>query len=141
MRRLFATSAAAGLLFCGVVAVVGESGAKSTYDSPYSYAQTWNTALRLVRVDLGLKVVEKDEQAGYILFEYGDKGGTASIELLKQASSVRVVCQIPKYPSYHEIVVLDRLTRKLKDEHGTPPEKAKPPADTGLPEAGDADAP
>lgn len=138
MRRLFATSAASGLFFCGVVAIVGESGAKSSYDSPYSYPQTWNTALRLVRVDLGYKIVEKDEQAGYILFEYGDKGGTSSLELLKTANGVRVVCQMPKYPSYHEVVVLDRLTKKLKEEHGNPPEKAKPSPDTGLPETADA---
>jgi hypothetical protein len=112
-----------------------EAHAKSGMESAYTWEQTWNTTLRLLRVDLGYKVLEKDEQAGYILFEYTDKGSTssASIELLKGGSSIRVVCQIPKFPSYHESVVLDRLQRKLKDDHGLPPEKPKPAPDAGPP--------
>ena len=51
-----------------------EAHAKSGMESRYRYDQTWNSALRLVRVDLGLKILEKDEKAGYILFEYLDKG-------------------------------------------------------------------
>ncbi len=120
-----------------------EAGAKQHFDSLYTYDQTWNTALRLVRVDLGLKVVEKDEKAGFILFEYEDKGTTssASLELLKGEKSIRVICQIPKFPSYHEIAVLDRLARKLKDEYGAPPEKPKPPVDAGPPpDAGEPDS-
>ncbi len=116
-----------------------EAQAKSGYESPYTYEQTWNTAVRLVRVDLGYKVVEKDEKGGYILFEYTDKGTTssASLELLKTDKAVRVICQIPKFPSYHETLILDRLGRKLKEEHGLPPEKPKPPPDAGPPD-GDA---
>jgi hypothetical protein len=115
----------------------GEAQAKSGRDSAYTFEQTWNSALRLVRVDLGFKIVEKDEKAGYILFEYTDKGTTssASLELLPNESAVRVVCQIPKFPSYHETFVLDRLAKKLKEEHGTPPEKQKPLPDAGPPEA------
>ena len=135
MRQMLVGGAAAA--FVCIVVVARDSAAKSTYDSPYSFEQTWTTALRLVRVDLGYKIVEKDEQAGYILFEYGDKGGNASLELFKTDKGVRVTCQMPKYPSYHEVVVLDRLGKKLKDEHGTPPEKPKPPPDTGTPD-GDA---
>jgi hypothetical protein len=115
--------------------IEGEARAKSGYDSLYTYDQTWNSALRLVRVDLGYKIVEKDEKAGYILFEYVDKGTTsnASIELLPNDRAIRVVCQIPKFPSYHEAVVLDRLARKLKEEHGAPVEKPKPQPDAGAP--------
>ncbi len=142
LRRLLVPTATTISLLAGASAlallgprglVVGEAHAKSGYESLYTYDQTWTTAIRLVRVDLGLKILEKDEKAGYILFEYVDKGTTssASLELL-QGDRIRVVCQIPKFPSYHESVVLDRLARKLKDEHGAPPEKPKPPpADAG----------
>ena len=44
--------------------------AKSTYESPYGYDRTWNAALRLVRVDNGWKITEKDETNGYLLFDY-----------------------------------------------------------------------
>ena len=120
-----------------------EARAKAAYESPYTFDQTWNSALRLVRVDLGYKILEKDEKAGYVLFEYIDKGTTSSgsLELLTTERSIRVVCQIPKFPSYHEALILDRLSRKLKDEHGTPPEKPKPPVDSGPPgppDSGDA---
>ncbi len=79
--------------------------AKVGMESAYTYEQTWNSTLRLLRVDLGYKIVEKDEAAGYILFEYTDKGtvSNASIELLRGSSTIRVVCQIPKFPSYHEV--------------------------------------
>ena len=46
------------------------ASAKATYESPYSYDRTWNAALRMVRVDMGFKVVEKDVESGYLLFEY-----------------------------------------------------------------------
>lgn len=151
LRRLLVPTAASITMLVGAatVAVFGprewierEAHAKSGMESLYRYDQTWNTALRLVRVDLGLKIVEKDEKAGYILFEYVDKGtvSSASIELLPNEHSIRVVCQIPKFPSYHESVVLDRLARKLKEEHGAPPEKSKPAPDAGPPIDGAPDA-
>ena len=112
-----------------------EALAKQSLESLYTYDQTWNTALRLVRVDLGYKVLEKDDKAGFILFEYTDKDSVSngSIELVKTEKSIHVVCVIPKYPSYHEAVILDRLARKLKDEYGPPPDKPKPPPDAGPP--------
>jgi hypothetical protein len=151
LRRFLLPSAASIAFFvsAGIAARVGprelgvrEAQAKSGYESPYSYDQTWTTALRLVRVDLGFKIVEKDEKAGYVLFEYADKGSTssASLELLPGDRGVRVVCQIPKFPSYHEAVVLDRLSRKLREEHGNPPERTRPPpVDAGRDGAADGD--
>lgn len=119
---------------------VREAEAKQTYESAYTYDQTWNAALRLVRVDLGMKVVDKDDKVGFILFEYVSDGATSSgsIEMLKTDKAVRVICQIPKFPSYHEIAVLDRLARKLKDEYGAPPPKPKP-APPPPPDGGNGD--
>jgi hypothetical protein len=154
LRRLLVPTATSISLLAGGAAlalfgptgwVEGEARAKSGYDSLYTYEQTWNTALRLVRVDLGYKVVEKDEKAGYILFEYVDKGtiSNASLELLPSERAIKVICQIPKFPSYHEAVVLERLSRKLKEEHGAPVEKPKPPpvVDAGPPPDATPDAP
>lgn len=156
LRRLLVPTAATISLIAGTATLIlmgprqvvswieRDAHAKSGMESAYTYDQTWNSALRLIRVDLGLKIVEKDDKAGYILFEYENKGTTSSgsLELLKGESTIRVVCQIPKFPSYHETVVLDRLARKLKDEHGLPPEKPKPPPDAGPPaDAGAETAP
>jgi hypothetical protein len=139
----FLAGAAAVRLLPGDAGLVSEAQAKTTRDSPYSYEQTWNTAVRLVRVDLGYKIVEKDEKSGYVLFEYEDKGvkGSGSLELFKGEKAVRVICQLPKFPSYHEIVILDRLEKKLREEYGPPPEKPKPAPDGGAdgdPDGGDA---
>ena len=47
-----------------------DASASVAYESPYTFEQTFGTALRLVRVDLGFKLVEKDVANGYLLFEY-----------------------------------------------------------------------
>ncbi len=111
-------------LFTGTAAT-----AKSDYASPYGYEKTWNAALRMVRVDLGFKVLEKDEASGYLLFEYrspesGPKSTNGSLEFVRPtsgASDVKVVAQIDKMPRYHEQVLLDALTRKMHDDYGDPP--------------------
>ena len=65
----------------------GGASAKSTYESPYGYDRTWNAALRLVRVDNGWKVTEKDDQNGYLLFDYkspeGGKPYPGTLELVR----------------------------------------------------------
>jgi hypothetical protein len=131
-------AASAVVLLTGAIAE-----GKSSYDSPYGYERTWNATLRLVRVDLGLKIVEKDDANGYVLFEYrsseGDRKTTnGSFELVRGSSAnarpddVRVVAQLSQMPRYHEQVLLDSLARKMQSEYGEPPEP-RPPA---APDAG-----
>ncbi len=133
---------AAAIVFSGL-----EATAKASYDSAYGYDRTWNAALRMVRVDMGLKVVEKDEASGYLLFEYkssesGQKATSGSIELIRgrEDSPVKVVVQLPQMPRYHEQVLIDGLARKLRAEYGDPPthtpKSEKKPEDAG---AGDAE--
>ena len=126
-----------------VVASSGVAKAKSAYDSAYGFDKTWNAGLRLVRVDLGLKVTEKDEPNGYLLFDYrspesGAKPVPGSMEFIrsKDDGSVRVVVQIPQMPGYHEQVLVDQLSRKLRSEYGDPPRKPPVPApkDAGAPD-------
>src|SRR5580693_4579495 len=95
--------------------------AKSSYESPYGYARTWNAAMRLVRVDNGWKITEKDETNGYLLFEYASpqsaKVSAGSLELVRgrdPEASVSVLVQLPQMPHYHEQVLLDALASKMR---------------------------
>src|SRR6516225_3630912 len=71
------------------IAAPGAAEAKSAYESPYGYERTWNAALRLVRVDNGWKVTEKDDQSGYLIFDYKSpesaKVTPGSLELVRGA--------------------------------------------------------
>jgi hypothetical protein len=117
-----------------------EANARSGFDSQYGFDRTWNAGLRLVRVDMALKVTEKDEANGYLLFDYRSPESSAkpcpgSMEFIrnKDDGAVRVVVQIPQMPGYHEQVMIDSLARKLRAEYGEPPKKppASAPKDAG----------
>jgi hypothetical protein len=127
----------------GVLMQVAVAQGKSSYDSPYGYDKTWNAALRMVRVDMGLKVLEKDDANGYLLFEYrstdsGAKPTNGSFEFIRTASNkaedVRVVVQIPQLARYHEQVLLDHLASKMREDYGDPPQARPPPP--SAPDAG-----
>lgn len=135
MRRLF------GLSFCALLALAPvvmqafepEAIAATAYESPYTYDQTWGAAVRLLRVDLGLKITEKDPEHGYLLFEYtspesGKRIHPGSLEIVKSGKDVvRVSVQLVTMPSYHERMIVDALAKKLYTEHGDPPKKPDPP--------------
>lgn len=109
------------------------AGAVVRAQSEYPFDQVWNAAVRLVRVDLGFEVTERDAEGGFILFKYrGDMGGTfnASLEIVRAApdGKVGLVIQIPEMPRYSELWLLDRLNRKLRDEYGAPPPRVRRPA-------------
>lgn len=129
--RLWAT-----LLMVGTLLLPVTSQAKKTEDFRHSYEQVWGAAIRLIRVDQGYPIKDRDEDVGYFLFDYRDEGHTypGSVELLriedKGAGSVRVVIQIPAMPSYIERMLLDKLEKKLIDEYGEPaPRPSKPAGD------------
>lgn len=113
--------------------------AKSTYQSPYGYERTWNAALRLVRVDDGWKITEKDDANGYLLFEYRSpesaKTSPGSLELVRRHepdAPVSVLVQLPQMPRYHEQVLLDALAAKMRREYGDPPPPKKTELDAGV---------
>lgn len=111
-----------------------EACASVAYDSPYGFEQTFGSALRLVRVDLGCKVTEKDADNGYLLFDYtssesGKQVHHGSVELVRGKRGTHVSVQLPSLPRYHEQMIVDALVRKLLAEHGEPPRnKPSPPA-------------
>ena len=102
-------------------------------DYTYAWAQVWQAAVRLVRVDLQCAITDRDEDIGYVMFTYRESGRdhAGSVELVRaqmtSGERVRVVVQVPSMPSWVERMILDRLTRKLRDDFGEAPRPARPP--------------
>ena len=124
-----ASLALAASILVGALARAGSVEARAGFDSPYTLAQTYNTALRLVRVDMGLTITERDPTAAYLLFDYkstesGQRVVPGSIEMLDSGRSVKVVVQLGQMPRYHEQVMSDQLAKKLREEYGEPAPRA-----------------
>jgi hypothetical protein len=121
---------------CLALAVVllwaGGAQAKREQSFSYPYSRVWTAALRMLRVDFNSPITEKDRESGYFLFEYPDAGKTysGSAEVVRVTErgneTARVVFQMPGLPSYYEQMLLDRLTRKLEQDYGAPPEPKQP---------------
>ncbi|MGB8329518.1 MAG: hypothetical protein WCE62_05275 [Polyangiales bacterium] len=112
------------------------SQAKKTEDFRHTFDQVWGAAIRMIRVDQGYPIRDRDQDVGYFLFDYrdDDRAHPGSVELVRiedqGGGSIRVVIQIPSMPSYIERMLLDKLTKKLMDEYGEPlppPEKPTEP--------------
>ncbi|MBA3821564.1 MAG: hypothetical protein H0X17_21960 [Deltaproteobacteria bacterium] len=124
------------LLASLVVAATATSAlARSEKTLAYQRDQCWPTAVRFLRVDEGLKITEKDGDAGYVMFELREEGKIfrGSLEVMTVTvdgrTVVRFVMQIEDRPSWLEIAMLLRLERKLRAELGAPapaPSKARP---------------
>jgi len=106
--------------------------AKKTEDYRHSYDQVWRAAVRLIRVDQGYPIRDRDESIGYLLFDYKDDGRTypGSVELIRikdqGGGSVRAIIQIPAMPGYIERMLLDKLEKKLIHEYGEAAAPKKP---------------
>ena len=110
----------AGLLVVAAITMTAlGADAKSSYESPYGFEPTWNAALRLVRVDNGWNVTEKDEAGGYLLFAHKSadraKATPGSLELVRGQSAdapIRVVVQIPEMPPVSRASTYRRALRE-----------------------------
>jgi hypothetical protein len=115
-------------LAIGVLCVPASAGAKKTEDFRHSFDQVWGAAIRLIRVDQGYPIKDRDQTVGYFLFDYQDDGRAypGSVELIRipgdGPGQIRVVMQIPAMPSYIERMLLDKLEKKLSQEYGEPPQ-------------------
>lgn len=129
MRQLLVLSCVLALCLAPV-----DAAARAKGDVSYPFSSVWTTLVRLVRVDLGCAITEKDKEEGYLLFDYEDAGRTVpgTIELVRSKRGIQeivsLVVQIPAMPSYVERMVIDRLERKLREELGAPRQPAAPPA-------------
>ena len=136
----------------------GSAYARSEKLLAYPRDPAWATAVRFVRVDAGLKVIEKDNDAGFVIFEYTEdkktfRGSLEVIEVVKDGRKlVRFVMTIEDRPTWVEIELLTKLERKLRAELGTPapaptpapkdpPKKEEPKPDPDKPEKTKDDGP
>jgi hypothetical protein len=83
-------------------------------------------------------IVERDQEAGYVIFELRDDGKTfgGSMELSRTTDAdrrpaTRAVIRIADRPGYMSSGMLERLGRKLREELGDPP--PPPPEDPAPP--------
>jgi hypothetical protein len=99
----------------------------------YTKSQTFSSALRYLRVDLGYSVTEKDAEAAYLMFEFPrndqKKLGMGTIEIVETEDAVKLVVRVPELPEYQEQLLADGLLKKLKNEHGDPPPRKPQPTD------------
>jgi hypothetical protein len=129
------------LATCLLLPAVG--WARSLEIVPYPMTAVWPAAVRFLRVDRNFPVREKDESAGYVLFDYtdGPKPCKASLELIRVTDSdgrdaTRMAVSIPDLPRRYEQTLLDRLATKMRDDHGPPappPPKPEPPKPDAAP--------
>ena len=145
MRR-FAPSLLATLVLG--LGLAGTAHARSEKTLAYVRDQAWPAAVRFLRVDEHLKIVEKDADAGYVLFELHEdkktfRGSLEVITVVKDGrSQVRFVVTIEDRPSYLEVTMLERLEHKLRAELGSPaPAPTKKPKDDPDAPKKDPDAP
>jgi hypothetical protein len=136
-------------LLLALLALPSVAEARSDSEFAYPFSRVWTSAVRLLRIDLGCPITEKDKEEGYFFFDYPTDSGPVpgTVELIRMrvrgVEGVKAVVQIAAVPQYEERLVLEKLERKLRAEFGSPlsaePEKkAKPPADKS--EAGEKGA-
>lgn len=145
-RRLGAVAGARtwvrGLLCAaGLVLVGGAASARVSEGTGYSASQVYNAAVRYLRVDSGYKIIEKDRDNGYLLFEYprsaGGEPAAASLEIVESDAGAAFVVQIPSMPSHHEEYLAEALVRKLRTDYGDAPARRKEPKDSDKAKDGD----
>ncbi|MEM9490611.1 MAG: hypothetical protein AAGC55_15805 [Myxococcota bacterium] len=122
----------------GLIAWPGQASAKSQRVVSYSFEQVWPTALRFLRIDEGLEIIERDAEAGYVMFELSEenKRFRGALELVRVTddegrSAVRLLLRIEDRPSYMELGILSRLERKLREELGAPRDPPPPQRPAG----------
>ena len=137
----FMMAALATSLLC----VPAMSWARALDIAPYPITSVWPAAVRFLRVDRDFPVREKDEDAGYVLFDYtdGPKPCKGSLELIRATDregrdATRIAFSIPDLPRRYEQLLLDKFVAKLRADHGPP---APPPRKPETPPQPDAAPP
>jgi hypothetical protein len=116
-----------------VITTVAPAAARTQTTVGYPADRVFTAAVRFVRLDLDFKIVDKDADAGFVVFEYKDDGKIyrGTFELIKvdkgsQALTL-VAVDIADRPDYLEGVLIERFRRKLQVDLGDEP-PAPPPA-------------
>jgi hypothetical protein len=92
--------------------------AQSQREVSHAYDEVFPAAVRFLRIDAGLKIIEKDAEAGYVLFELAEEGKTfrGALELVRIKDGVRLIIRVDARPTYTETGLLNRLVFKLQKE-------------------------
>lgn len=119
-------------------ALAASVGLGQTRVLPYPMEFVWPTAMRLLRVDRSYTIVDRDPDAGFILFDFPigpeDRVGRGSVEVFatkdasgRAAASVQITTD--GGPVHLPHALLDALAEKLRKERGQPaaPPRAEPP--------------
>lgn len=115
-----------------LLSVAAPAWARSEKIEPFDVAQIFPTAVRFLRIDANVKIVEKDADAGYVLFDLTEDKHVfrGALELVKTEvdgrDAVRLVLRIDDRPEYEEELLLEQLDTKIRSELGHPkkaPEK------------------
>lgn len=147
---------------CGPAAVAAATPAavqtrlSHTRVLPYPMEHVWPTALRYLRVDRGYTLVDRDAEAGYILFDFpigdgamsgaadedGVRVGRGSLEVYATVdasgrASVKLQVSTDAGPTHLPHAIAEGLASKVKAERGQP---APPPPRT-LPTPGPTPGP
>lgn len=104
----------------------------------YPLEQVWPTAIRYLRIDRGFEVTDRDEEAGYMLFEFpvdGGRIGSGSVEMFATEDaagrpSVSVAVNTGAGPVHLPNSILDGIAAKVRAERGQPvdpPKQEQPP--------------
>lgn len=118
----------------------------------YPFEQVWPTAIRYLRIDRGYKVTDRDEEAGYMLFEFpldGGRVGSGSVEMFatEDASgraSVSLAVNTGAGPVHLPNSILDGIAAKVRAERGQPvdpPKQEEPPPKPKDPDDDDGSVP
>lgn len=103
----------------------------------YPRDHVWSTTVRFLVVDEKAKVIEKDPDAGYVLFEIKEDGKSyrGSLEIITVMTdgrpSIKFAIHVHDRPLWREAGMVERLERKVRTELGAPPPapKKEPPKD------------
>lgn len=115
-----------------VLARPAVSHARVAQDERYSFDVAWTAAVRLIRVDMGFSITERDRETGFVMFTYNDAGRNTpgSIELIRTrvdgVEGCRIVVTVPQMPTYVERHLINRLDHKLHEDFGEPPAPVRP---------------
>ena len=107
----------------------------------YPVDQVWPAAIRYLRVDRAYELVDRDRDAGFILFDFPligrpEDAGRGSLELVatQDASgraAVRLEISTDAGPTHLPHAIAEGLAEKLKKERGQP---APPPTPAPVPD-------
>jgi hypothetical protein len=132
-RGASAPLAAAALMLIALAAAPAH--ARSSVVVSYTIGEVWPAAIRFLRVDRNYRVREKDEPAGYVLFDLPENKRTyrGALEMVKTTDdegrvATQLTCTITDLPRRYESTLLDQLAAKVAEERGPPPAHRPPVA-------------